>query len=211
MRTFLPLQTVCQILVTLLLAAITNGCFLARQLAPADSPGNSRTESDKTIYGPVPGKIPETSPTRPDPSTSFTPPKPDGEDGLRRSIADYSRTFIGIPYTPAGKQPSTGFDCSGFTSFVLSAYGFGLSPSARQQALQGKDIPMSEARPGDLIFYQRNPRDGIFHVSIVLENTGDRLFVIHSTSSRGIIVEDVLASTYWRPFIHSFRSIIAKD
>lgn len=213
MRTPLLFQPATITLVSFLLATMTSGCFLGKQLAPADPPVGGRTENNPTIYGPEFGKPTETKPT-PDtkPDSKPTPvPIPDSEDGLRRSIVDYSRTFIGIPYTSAGKQPSTGFDCSGFTNYVMSTYGVALAASARQQAQQGNDVPLSQARPGDLIFYQRDSRNGIFHVSLVVENTGSSLFVIHSTSSRGIIVEDVLASRYWKEYIHSVRNVITRN
>lgn len=215
MHTPIHFRSLTNFVLCLLLATMASGCFLAGQLAPADPPASDKTENSQTISGPESGK--PTSPTietKPDAGTDLEPipaPIPEFEDGLRRSIVDYSRGFIGIPYTAAGKQPSTGFDCSGFTNYVMSTYGVALAASARQQARQGTEVPLSQARPGDLIFYQRKPEDGIFHVSLVVENTGSRLFVIHSTSSKGIIVEDVLASSYWSGYIHSVRNVITRN
>lgn len=196
----------------ILLAFLLNGCFLARQLAPAGSPDSTKTEEPGPMYGPVPGKIPTPLPDpNPDPGRKPDPgPDFSFEANLRRNITDYARNFIGTKYTSAGKQPSTGFDCSGFTNFVLSAYGFPLAASARQQAQQGREIPLALVQPGDLIFYQRNAKDGIFHVSVVVENTGKEIRVIHSTTSRGVIVEDILASTYWKPFIFSARDVLSR-
>jgi cell wall-associated NlpC family hydrolase len=202
-RPYLPL--------TFLLALWLNGCFLARQLAPAGSPDSTRTENPETIYGPVPGKIPGSAPIpNPNPGPTPDPIPATSEASLRRNITDYARNFIGTRYTSAGKQPSTGFDCSGFTNFVLSAYGYPLAASARQQAQQGREIPLALVQPGDLIFYQRNAKDGIFHVSVVVENTGKEIRVIHSTTSRGVIVEDILASSYWKPFIFSARDVLSQ-
>lgn len=204
---------------TFLLSLLLNGCFLARQLAPADQQGGDpKTENPDPIYGPVPGKVPGSSPS-PGSTPGSTPgsnpgsfPAPGSlpDADLRRSITDYAHNFIGIKYTSAGKNPSTGFDCSGFTNYVLTAYGYPLAASARQQALQGQEVPLVNARPGDLIFYQRNPQDGIFHVSVVVENTGTGLWVVHSTTSRGVIRENILASTYWKPFIYTVRDVLSK-
>ena len=202
-RPYLPL--------TFLLALSLNGCFLARQLAPAGSPDGGKREDPETMYGPVPGKIPNSPPIpNPNPGPIPNPIPATSEAGLRRNITDYARNFIGTRYTSAGKQPSTGFDCSGFTNFVLSAYGYPLAASARQQAQQGREIPLALVQPGDLIFYQRNAKDGIFHVSVVVENTGSEIRVIHSTTSRGVIVEDILASSYWKPFIFSARDVLSQ-
>lgn len=209
--------------VTFLLALLLNGCFLARQLAPAEQRGGGpKAEDPGHIYGPVPGKVPVPSPspgsvpgsttgTAPGSNSgSFPSPGSPPDADLRRTITNYAYTFIGTKYTSAGKNPTTGFDCSGFTNYVMTAYGYPLAASARQQALQGKEVPIMNARPGDLIFYRRNPKDGIFHVSVVEENTGTALWVIHSTTSRGVIRENILASTYWKPFIFTVRDVLSR-
>jgi hypothetical protein len=203
--------------VTLFLSLFLNGCFLARQLAPAEPVGGPKSGNPDPMYGPDPGGPPNPSsypvPTpgpNPNPNTGSLPtPELLSSERLRRGITDYAGQFIGTKYTAAGKNPSTGFDCSGFTNYVLSAYGYPLAASARQQAQQGQEVPLLNARPGDLIFYQRNPRDGIFHVSVVVENTGTGLWVIHSTTSRGVIRENILASTYWKPFIYTVRDVLS--
>lgn len=41
---------------------------------------------------------------------------------LRKDIAQHSRKYKGIKYKYAGKSPKTGFDCSGFTSYVLKKF-----------------------------------------------------------------------------------------
>lgn len=199
--------------VALFLSFILNGCFLSRQLAPAGSQENLKTDPPGSMEGPVPGKIPRPSPTsNPDIPPKINPdirPETTSDANLRRNITDYARNFIGIRYTAAGKNPSTGFDCSGFTNFVMTAYGFPLAASARLQAQQGREVPLDLVRPGDLIFYQRNPEDGIFHVSVVVENTGKEIRVIHSTTSRGVMVEDILASKYWKPYIYIARDVLS--
>lgn len=129
---------------------------------------------------------------------------------LRRKITDYAQRFEGSRYLYAGKKPSTGFDCSGFTSFVMAEYGIVLSPSSREQATQGREIRVEQALPGDLIFFRRSASEPVFHVSLVIENDRESLWVIHSTTSRGVIIEDLLASSYWKPKIFSARDVIRK-
>ena len=132
------------------------------------------------------------------------------ESVFRRSIVEYAAKYKGARYTPAGKSPGSGFDCSGFTSYVMDHFHIELSPAAREQVKQGKSKRIEDARPGDLIFFRRSPKEPIFHVSLVKSNTGKSLIVIHSTTSRGVIEEDVLNSTYWKQYIDSVRDVVSQ-
>lgn len=137
--------------------------------------------------------------------------KPDSREmAFRKDIVAYAARYEGSKYTPAGKQPNTGFDCSGFTSYVFDHFDISLSPAAREQVKQGKSKSIKDAQPGDLIFYRRSAREPIFHVSVVKSNNGKSLYVIHSTTSRGVIEEDVLNSTYWKKYIDSVRDVVSE-
>ncbi|MBV6442495.1 MAG: peptidoglycan endopeptidase [Haliscomenobacteraceae bacterium CHB4] len=144
--------------------------------------------------------------------TSSTPPsKPDSREmAFRKDIVAYAAKYKGSRYTPAGKKPDTGFDCSGFTSYVFDHFDISLSPAAREQVKQGKSKDVKNAQPGDLIFFRRSAREPIFHVSLVKSNNGKSIVVIHSTTSRGVIEEDVLNSTYWKQYIDSVRDVVSR-
>jgi cell wall-associated NlpC family hydrolase len=149
--------------------------------------------------------VPEApSPDTPAPAPSLESPT------LREDIAGYARQFKGTTYREAGKTPETGFDCSGFTGYVMRNYDILLSASASGQAAQGIPKPVNEAQPGDLVFFRRSPSGPVFHVALVTSNDGNSLMVVHSTSTRGVIIEDILASSYWRPFIDSVRDVIPR-
>ena len=84
--------------------------------------------------------------------------------------------YLGYPYVWGGSSPSTSFDCSGFVSYVLNHCGNGWS-MGRQTAngLRGKctAVSPSEARPGDLIFFQGTyaaAGSGASHVGIYVGN-----------------------------------------
>lgn len=161
----------------------------------------------------LPTETPVYIPATPDAPPAESPGRPvlpgyDKESSLRADLVQYAQQFRGIGYVSAGKKPETGFDCSGFTSFVMQEFEIPISASARDQAKLGKEVPIEKAKPGDLVFYRRSPSEPIFHVSLVVENTGTQLWVVHSTSSRGVMVEDILASSYWRPFIYTVRDVI---
>ncbi len=148
---------------------------------------------------PVP-RAGETNPSRPS-STK--------EIALRNDIVAYAKKYQGIKYKAAGKTPSTGFDCSGFTSYVMNHFEIDLSPSSQTQAKQGFSKTIEAVEPGDLIFFRRGKNDPIFHVAMVVSNDKKSLKVIHSTS-RGVVVDDLLASEYWKPKIDSARDVVEK-
>lgn len=130
------------------------------------------------------------------------------ESTLRKNIVDYAVQYKGYKYTYAGKSPKSGFDCSGFTSYVMSNFDITLSPSSREQAKQGKSKPVADAEPGDLIFFRRSASEPIFHVALVISHSGQSLKVVHSTTSRGVVIDDIMASTYWKPYIDSAREVV---
>lgn len=130
------------------------------------------------------------------------------EMSLRRDIASYAQKYKGTRYTPAGKNPSSGFDCSGFTSYVMQRFDIRLSPSSREQARQGRTKRLEEARPGDLIFFRRSASEPVFHVALVISSERQSIKVIHSTTSRGVVVDDLLSSSYWKPKIDTVRDVV---
>ncbi|MBM6403267.1 C40 family peptidase [Phycicoccus sp. CSK15P-2] len=66
-------------------------------------------------------------------------------------VVNIARGLLGIPYSYGGTSPSTGFDCSGFTSYVFGKAGISLPRTASQQ--QAAATPVSDPQPGDLVFF----------------------------------------------------------
>lgn len=127
---------------------------------------------------------------------------------LRKSLIKEAEKYKGIQYKYAGKDPK-GFDCSGFTYYVCSKYKIKLSGSSAYQSKQGKEVSLSKAMAGDLLFFGRNGRNGkIQHVGMVYKNNSEGLYMIHSSSSRGIVVDNVTNSKYWKPRLLFARQII---
>ncbi|KRE60591.1 C40 family peptidase [Nostocoides sp. Soil756] len=67
------------------------------------------------------------------------------------AVVNIARSLLGIPYSYGGSSPSTGFDCSGFTSYVFAKAGISLPRTAAQQQAAG--TPVSNPQPGDLVFF----------------------------------------------------------
>ena len=95
------------------------------------------------------------------------------DEKFRKMITEAEK-YLGYPYFWGGSSPSTSFDCSGFVSWVINHCGNGWNVG-RQTAngLMGKCdiIPKSEAKPGDLIFFQKTYNtSGASHVGIYVGN-----------------------------------------
>lgn len=131
----------------------------------------------------------------------------DGAEWAGDMIA-FAKKFIGTRYRRGGKAPG-GFDCSGFTSYVFSQFGFSLSPSSSGQYGQGEQIQRDEVSAGDLLFFTgRNSRNRtVGHVGIAIDNnpaTGEITF-IHAAISGGIRIDRISAPYYASRFLGARR------
>lgn len=89
-----------------------------------------------------------------------------GVSDVRVDLCQYAKEFLGNPYVWGGTSLTRGADCSGFVLSVFKKYGVGLPHSSVAQSGLGTTIKVSEAQPGDLIFYG-NGRS-INHVAIYI-------------------------------------------
>jgi cell wall-associated NlpC family hydrolase len=132
--------------------------------------------------------------------------KVDALTAKRKNLAESSKKYVGTEYKYAGKDPK-GFDCSGFTSYVMQTEGVAISSSSRDQALEGKPVPLNKVKPGDLIFFGKKGK--VTHVAMVISNTSEGITVIHSTTSKGVMIQNVSTSTYWKPMILFARDVLS--
>jgi cell wall-associated NlpC family hydrolase len=115
---------------------------------------------------------------------------------LRQSISRYAENFLGLPYVLGGYSQTNGFDCSGFTRFILGNFNINTGLNALQQSKIGEQIPVDWTRPGDLIFF--GTKDNISHVALVFANDEKGITIVHSCS-RGVVKENITNSGYWKP------------
>jgi len=129
------------------------------------------------------------------------------ESALRSDIIKYAKKYKGARYKYGGTTPK-GFDCSGFTSYVFKKFDIPITRTSDSQAKKGKKINLPYAKPGDLAFFGRGRK--ITHVALVTKNSKSGLQVIHSTSSRGVVEENVTNSSYWKSRLLFVRRVINK-
>lgn len=101
-----------------------------------------------------------------------------GVSDIRVELCQYALQFVGNPYVWGGTSLTKGTDCSGFSGSVYKNFGMKIPRTSREQARAGKEIKISEAKPGDLIFYARGST--INHVAIYIGNGR----VVHASNKR---------------------------
>ena len=105
--------------------------------------------------------------------------------GAGASIVETAMSYLGTPYSYGGASPK-GFDCSGFTMYVFSLFGYSLPHSATSQwNSSGTYVERSDLQPGDLVLFCDPSRSGgkaCSHVGIYI---GDNNFVHASSGSSG--------------------------
>ena len=134
--------------------------------------------------------------------------KEDKELQFRTQVIDFAKEQLGTKYRYAGKDPR-GFDCSGFTYYVMKNFDIALNASSKTQINNGSAVDLKEVRTGDLIFFKRSKMGPIFHVAMVVDKSQEGLEVIHSTS-RGVVIDNISTSKYWEPKVFAARDVISK-
>lgn len=112
---------------------------------------------------------------------------------IREEIVEYASQFIGNPYVWGGTDPVNGADCSGFVQTIYRTYGIELPRVAADQAYAGEQIPVSDAQPGDLIFY----KDSSGYIHHVVMYAGDGKTVEAKGRAYGIVSDDVSSTACW--------------
>ncbi|MDO8366214.1 MAG: C40 family peptidase [Saprospiraceae bacterium] len=185
-----------RLLLFILCASIGFACSLPIQSANKPKPGATKTKSTTKT------KSSNTTPTKTYREAVATP--------FRKKVVDYGKKFVGTNYKYAGQSPKTGFDCSGFTSYVLKEFGVMASPASAIQATEGRYVAIDRVMPGDLIFFGESKKR-ISHVALVVDRGPEGITCVHSTTSRGVIIENISQSSYWKTKILFARDIISED
>lgn len=112
-------------------------------------------------------------------------------------IATFAQKYMGTPYVYGGASPS-GFDCSGFTSYVLKNNGYNATRTCTTLYAQYPHINKSELRVGDLVFFASYSSWDTNHVGIYIGN--DKF--IHASSGAGYVTISSLSDWYYNNFYY---------
>ena len=114
------------------------------------------------------------------------------------AILAFARKYLGYPYVYGGASPS-GFDCSGFTSYIYRQFGVTLSRTAAGQASNGRAVKRSELQVGDLVMFC----SPINHVGIYAGNNQ----IIHAANKTRGVTMDTISSGYYNTNYNCARRI----
>ena len=119
--------------------------------------------------------------------------------GNGSSIVATAKKYLGYKYTYGGSSPSTGFDCSGFTSYVFRQHGKSLNRTAAGQYSNGVAVSRANLQPGDLVMFGKS---GINHVAIYI---GGGQIIHASTPSTGVRIDSLNTGYYNNNYVGARR------
>ena len=119
--------------------------------------------------------------------------------GNGSSIVATAKKYLGYNYTYGGSSPSTGFDCSGFTSYVFKQHGISLNRTAAGQYSNGVAVSRANLQPGDLVMFGKS---GINHVAIYI---GGGQIIHASTPSTGVRIDSLSTGYYNNNYVGARR------
>ncbi len=109
-------------------------------------------------------------------------------------IVAYAKKYLGYKYVYGGSTPS-GFDCSGFTSYVYKHFGYSLLRSSSAQASNGKAVSKSELQAGDIVCFARSSGSKkVGHVGIYI---GGGKFIHAANSRKGVIISNISGDGFY--------------
>lgn len=123
----------------------------------------------------------------------------------RNEMVQFAQKQIGVRYVYAGSTPS-GFDCSGFTGYVMKAYNQQLPRRAVEQYDKSIKLKQKSVQKGDLVFFDNG--SGISHVGMIVSEKGAPLVMIHASTSKGVILTNIETSEYWSKRLAGFGTYI---
>lgn len=144
-----------------------------------NQPTKTKTENETKATTTSVAKTTQTTQTTKAPATS----------GKGASVVAEANKYVGCKYRYGGTTPS-GFDCSGFTSYVYKKFGVNLNRTAAGQYSNGVSVTKSQLQPGDLVMFGKS---GISHVAIYAG--GGR--IVHAATSKTGVRTDSLNSGYY--------------
>ncbi|MBW1602603.1 C40 family peptidase [Streptomyces sp. JJ66] len=114
-----------------------------------------------------------------------TPAPSSAATGSASAIVNFAYAQVGKAYVLGSTGPSA-FDCSGLTSAAYKQAGINLPRTSQAQSSMGTDVPLSQVRPGDILYW--GGKGSAYHVAIYV---GDGKFVGAQNSGTGVVERDM--------------------
>lgn len=111
-------------------------------------------------------------------------------------IVEYAKKYLGYKYVYGGSSPKTGFDCSGFTSYVYKNFGYSLSRSSTGQANNGTKVSKENLQPGDILIFKNQLLTKIGHVGIYI---GNNKMIHASEPGVGVVITEIDSKSHKYP------------
>ena len=111
--------------------------------------------------------------------------------GIGAQVVALAKQYLGVPYVWAGASPS-GFDCSGFVSYVYKSLGYQTNRTAADIYKNGVAVDKGALEPGDAVFFASSS-EAIGHVGIYIGNGQ----FIHASSGKGCVIISGLDESYY--------------
>ena len=128
------------------------------------------------------------APATPALAQSQTAPVDAGTSATGQAIVDFAMQYYGSPYVWAGNTPA-GFDCSGFTQFVVqNVTGLDITHGTESQLAYGTPVDYASLLPGDLVYFAGTYGPGVSHVGIYI---GDGQIIHAENESTGVTISDL--------------------
>lgn len=120
-------------------------------------------------------------------------------------VAEYAKQYLGCSYVLGGKTPESGFDCSGFTRYVYSNFGYSLGSTAASQTSVGTDVTRENLQVGDLILFYNEAKTSIGHTGVYL---GNGEFIHAANPSRGVVTDNLNTNSYYNERFVSAKRVL---
>lgn len=117
-------------------------------------------------------------------------------------VAELAKKYQGYKYVVGGKNPESGFDCSGFTRYIFLQFGYSLGSTAAGQNNLGVEVSRDDLKAGDLILFYDEGKTKIGHTGIYISG-GD--FIHSANPERGVVIDNINTNSYYNE-----RYIVAK-
>ena len=185
-------------------SGISSGYVHKSLVLVTDVSSRGTNDRDKSMIGEEQQKTEEVKEEKVEAPVAAAAPAP-APSGQGAAVVEFAKQYLGYPYVAAGKNPSTGFDCSGFTQYVFSNFGVSLGGSAASQTGNGAEVARANLQMGDLVLFYDDGYTKVGHAGIYIS---DGNFIHAANPTRGVVIDNLNSSSYYNSRYVTARRIV---